>query len=82
MEKNIIQHQPLSQNENIQNAFSELYNNTNAIKNAIYWLNKYLETNENDKNTILHLCKLKVLLEIANKNIDFVFDELNIIMEN
>jgi hypothetical protein len=74
--------QSLSQNENLQTAFRELCNNTNAIKNTIYWLDKYLETNENDKNTILKICKLKVLLEVANRNVDYVFDELNMIMEN
>jgi hypothetical protein len=69
--------QPLSQNENLQNAFRELCNNTNAIKNTIYWLDKYLETNESNQ-----ISKIKELLETANTNIELAFDELSDIVEN
>jgi hypothetical protein len=69
--------QPLSQNENLQTAFRELCNNTNAIKNTIYWLDKYLETNESNQ-----ISKIKELLETANTNIELAFDELSDIVEN
>jgi hypothetical protein len=57
-----------SNNINIQNAFSELSNHNHTVENSLYWLNKYLE--ENDDVTII---KIKKLLEIASTNINEAF---------
>ena len=63
----------LSDNLNIQNAFSELTNNNHFLENSLYWINKYLNNYKHDE-----IIKIKKLLEITQANIDEVF----IILDN
>ena len=63
----------LSDNLNIQNAFSELTNNNHFLENSLYWINKYLNNYKHDE-----IVKIKKLLEITQANIDEVF----IILDN
>lgn len=53
----------LSDNINIQNAFSELTNNNCSVENSLYWINKYLKDCKDDK-----IIKIKNLLEISQAN--------------
>jgi hypothetical protein len=74
MENNkIIVNSDLSDNINIQNAFSELTNDNHFVENSLYWINKYLKDCKNDK-----IIKIKKLLEISQANIDEAF----IILDN
>ena len=70
--KNIV-NSDLSDNLNIQNAFSELTNNNHFLENSLYWINKYLNNYKHDE-----IVKIKKLLEITQANIDEVF----IILDN
>ena len=62
----------LSDNINIQNAFSEL-TNINSVENSLYWINEYLKDCKDDK-----IIEIKKLLEISKANIDEAF----IILDN
>jgi len=64
----IIINSGLSDNINIQNAFSELTNNNNSVENSLYWINQYLQDCKDDK-----IIKIKKLLEISQANIDEAF---------
>lgn len=73
MENNkIIVNSDLSDNINIQNAFSEL-TNINSVENSLYWINEYLKDCKDDK-----IIEIKKLLEISKANIDEAF----IILDN
>lgn len=63
---------------NLKNAFRELTSNTNAIKQSIFWLEKYLNKNPEDKK-IQHIYYL--LLD-ANKKVNEAFDKFNHLLEN
>ena len=69
MENNtIIVNSCLSDNVNIQNAFTELTNNNHSVENSLYWINKYIKDCKDDK-----IIKIKQLLEISQANIDEAF---------
>lgn len=69
MENNtIIVNSDLSDNVNIQNAFTELTNNNHSVKNSLYWINKYIKDCKDEK-----IIKIKQLLEISQTNINEAF---------
>lgn len=73
METNkIIVNSDLSDNINIQNAFSEL-TNIHSVENSLYWINEYLKDCKDDK-----IIEIKKLLEISKATIDEAF----IILDN
>jgi hypothetical protein len=66
----------LSNNVNIQNAFSELTNDNHFVENSLYWLNEYIEKDldkDIKKNEDDLIIKIKKLLEISNDNINAAF---------
>lgn len=74
MENNkIIVNSGLSDNINIQNAFTELTNDNHSVENSLYWINEYLKDCKDDK-----IIKIKKILEISQANIEEAF----IILDN
>ena len=72
METNkIIVNSDLSDNINIQNAFSEL-TNIHSVENSLYWINEYLKDCKDDK-----IIEIKKLLEISKATIDEAFTILD-----
>jgi len=72
MENNkIIVNSDLSDNINIQNAFSEL-TNIHSVENSLYWINEYLKDCKDDK-----IIEIKKLLEISKATIDEAFTILD-----
>lgn len=78
MENNeIIVNSCLSNNININNAFTELTNNNNSIENSLYWINEYMKVGNDDK-----IIKIKKLLEISKATIDEAFIMLDNIVSS
>lgn len=77
MENNkIIVNSALSNNINIQNAFSELTNNNHSVENSLSWINQYIQDCKG-KDTDDKIIKIKQLLEISQANIEEAFKMLD-----
>ena len=63
---------------NLHNAFRELRSNTNAIKNSVYWLEKYINKKPQDKR----IQEIYYLLLDATKKVDEAFYKFDHLLEN
>jgi hypothetical protein len=68
----IVLNSKYKNNLNIQNAFAELTNDNHYIENSLYWLNKYIEENNDDE-----IIKINNLLVVSQANIQKAFIKLN-----
>jgi hypothetical protein len=68
----IVLNSKYKNNLNIQNAFVELTNDNHYIENSLYWLNKYIEENNDDE-----IIKINNLLVVSQANIQKAFIKLN-----